>query len=120
MTKDLLERLFVFMREKLRSWTEAVVQLVVDQAAHGARVDVREGLHVGGEAGPGVARPEDVGGGGEGGLVAPAQLGHHQAGPPVGVLAGCHDVRAEVVSEVDGLTAPAAQQLPHLPLNINN
>ena len=109
MTKDLLERLFVFMREKLSSWTEAVVQLVVDQAANGARVDVREGLHVGGEAGPGVARPEDVGGGGERGLVAPAQLGHHQAGPPVGVLAGRHYVRTEMVSEVDGLTSPAAQ-----------
>ena len=108
------------MREKVCSRTEAVVQLVVDEAAHGAGVDVREGLHVGGEAGPGVARPEDVGGGGERGLVAPAQLGHHQAGPPVGVLACRHDVRPEVVSEVDGLTAPAAQQLPHLPLNINN
>ena len=58
MMKDLLECLFVFMREKVCSRTEAVVQLVVDQAAHGAGVDVREGLHVGGEAGPGEARPE--------------------------------------------------------------
>ena len=71
------------MREKVRSRSEAVVHLVVDQAAHRTRVDVSEGLHVGGEAGPGVARPEQVGGGGERGAVSPVKLRHHQASPSV-------------------------------------
>ena len=71
------------MREMVLGWSETVVQRVVDQVADGARVDISEGLHVGGEAGPGLVRPEDVGGGGERGRLAPAQLRHHQASPPI-------------------------------------
>ena len=108
------------MREIALSWSKAVVQRVVDQVADGAGVDISEGLHVGGEAGPGDVRPEDVGGGGEGGAVGPGQLRHHQASPPERVLPAPDNVGRQVVAEVDHLRALATQHLPQLFLNNNN
>ena len=108
------------MREISLSWSKAVVQRVVDQVADGPRVDVREGLHVGGEAGPGLVRPEDVGGGGERRAVGPAHLRHDQPRPPVRVLSALNNVSRQVVPEVDRLPAPAPQQTPHCPLMNNN
>ena len=117
MRKELLECLFLFMREMVKSWSEAVVQGVVDQVADGPRVDISEGLHVGGEAGPGEVRPEDVGGGGERGGMGPAQLWDHQTSPPVRVLPALYNVRCQVVTEVDRLPAPAPQHLHHTSLS---